>query len=153
MVFDPEPRKTAPPVSVRIPGEEESPFTPTVIPKPAPAPAPAPKAEEKKAAPAPEEKKSAPAVEAKKSSPAEAERKRAEAALAGGEFVVQVGVFSNPKDAIAKLSTAKIPYYTEPAGSLTRVRAGPFATRAEAEKALDRLKSLGLKPGGVTTRS
>ena len=35
MVFDPEPRGSAPPVSVRIPGEDETPFTPKLTPKPA----------------------------------------------------------------------------------------------------------------------
>ena len=43
MVFDPEPRNALPPVSVRIPGENETPFNPKL-------PAKAPKAE---AAPAP----------------------------------------------------------------------------------------------------
>src|SRR5687767_9672553 len=38
-VFDPEPRPSAPPVSVRIPGENEAPFKPK--------PAPAPQAEKK----------------------------------------------------------------------------------------------------------
>jgi DedD protein len=33
MVFDPEPRETAPPVSVRIPGENESTFAPKAAPK------------------------------------------------------------------------------------------------------------------------
>jgi cell division septation protein DedD len=33
------------------------------------------------------------------------------------------------------------------------VRAGPFATRAQAEKALETLKGLGFKPGNVSTRS
>ena len=33
MVFDSEPRRSAPPVSVRIPGEDESGFTPKVTPK------------------------------------------------------------------------------------------------------------------------
>jgi len=152
MVFDPEPRKSAPPVSVRIPGEDDSPFAPKVAPKPAPPPEK--KAEEKKPL---EEKKPAPVAEEKKppaeKKPAEAERARAEAALAGGEFVVQVGAFANPKDVIAKLAAAKIPYYTEAAGSLTRVRAGPFATRAEAEKALQALKAMGLKPGNVAAKS
>ena len=40
-VFDPEPRSSAPPVNVRIPGENEAPF------KPKPPPAPAPQAEKK----------------------------------------------------------------------------------------------------------
>jgi DedD protein len=39
MVFDPEPRPVAPPVSVRIPGEDDAPF------KPKPPPAPAAKGE------------------------------------------------------------------------------------------------------------
>jgi DedD protein len=110
MVFDPEPRGTAP-VSVRIPGEDETPFAP----KP-----PAKKAE---------------------SPPAE-------------EFVVQVGAFSNPQAAIAKLKAAKVPHYTESMqGNVTRVRAGPFPTREAAEKALEQLKGLGFQPGAVSTKS
>jgi DedD protein len=154
MVFDPEPRKTAPPVSVRIPGEDDSVFTPKVTPKP-----PEKKAEEKKPA---EEKRAVEenkAVEEKKvaeqkKAPEPKERARAETALAGGEFVVPVGAFANPKDVIAKLAAAKVPYYTEAAqGNLTRVRAGPFASKAEAEKALEALKALGLKPGNVATKA
>ena len=48
---------------------------------------------------------------------------------------------------IAKLAAAKVPYYTEAMqGNLTRVRAGPFATREAAEKALEQLKGLGSSP-------
>src|SRR5262245_36028997 len=46
MVFDPEPKRGAPPVSVRIPGEDEAPFKPKAVPKP-----PEKKPEEKKAEP------------------------------------------------------------------------------------------------------
>jgi DedD protein len=68
--------------------------------------------------------------------------------------VVPVGAFANPDGVIAKLAGAKIPYYTEPApGNLTRVRAGPFASREAAEKAAVRLKGLGLQPGSVASRS
>ena len=35
----------------------------------------------------------------------------------------------------------------------TQAIAGPFATREAAEKALQQLKSLGLQPGAVTSRS
>ena len=124
MVFDPEPRGTAP-VSVRIPGEDETPFAPKPTPKKA---EPAKKVEEPvKPAPAPAAKE---------------------------EFVFQVGVFANPQAAITTLKSAKVPYYTEPMqGNLTRVRAGPFATRDAADKALERIKGLGLQPGAVTTRS
>ena len=110
MVFDPEPRGTAP-VSVRIPGEDETPF----------APKPPPKKVEPKA------------VE---------------------EFVVQVGAFANPQAAIAKLKAANVPHYTEAMpGNLTRVRAGPFATREAADQALAQLKALGFQPGAVTTKA
>jgi DedD protein len=109
MVFDPEPRGTAPSVNVRIPGEDETPFTP----KPP----------------------------AKKPQPIE-------------QYVVQVGAFTSPQAAIAKLESAKLPYYTEAMqGNVTRVRAGPFATREAAEKALEELKRLGFEPGAVSTKS
>ena len=114
MVFDPEPRPPAPPVSVRIPGEDEAPFKPKAV---------APKAAEKKAE-APKE-----------------------------EYIVPVGAFTNTDGVVAKLSAAKIPYYTEAArGNLTRVRAGPFASREAADQALEKLKGLGLQPGAVTTK-
>ena len=122
MVFDPEPRGTAP-VSVRIPGEE-TPFAP----KPPP----------RKVEPA---KKQEPSKKADAPPPAE-------------EFVVQVGVFSNPQAAIAKLKAAKMPHYTEAVqGNLTRVRAGPFPTRQAADTALEQLKGLGFRPRAVSTKS
>ena len=128
MVFDPEPRRADAPVSVRIPGENETPFAPKVVPK-----APEKKTEQKKA----EEKK--------------AEVKKAEASA---EYVVPVGAFANPDGVIAKLTAARLPYYTEAVkGNLTRVRAGPFASRGAAEKALERLKGMGLAPGSVTTKA
>jgi DedD protein len=156
MVFDPEPRRSAPPVSVRIPGEDDSVFAPKVTPK-APEKKPEEKrsaAEEKKAPePRPEEKKAevkppeAKPVEAK---PAEAERARA-------EYVIQVGAFVNPEPVIAKLAQAKVKHYTETVatakGKVTRVRAGPFATKAEADKALETIKGLGLKPGNVGAKT
>jgi DedD protein len=163
MVFDPEPRRSAPPVSVRIPGEDDSAFKPAPPPKP-----PAPKALEKPA-PAleakPEEKPEAKASEAKKpevKKPEEKktpdpERARAEAALANAEYIIPVGAFANPEPVIAKLAQAKLRYYTESVatakGKVTRVRAGPFATKAEAEKAIGTLKGLGLNPGAVSNKA
>lgn len=156
MVFDPAPRRSAPPVSVRMPGEDEGPFTPKPPAKAAQPAAKPPamvekKAEEKKGAePKPVEKKS-------ESKAVPAERARAEAALANAEFVVSVGAFANPEPVMAKLAEAKLRYYTEEvatsSGTITRVRAGPFATRAQAEKALETLKGLGLKPGNVSAKS
>lgn len=136
MVFDPEPRPVAPPVSVRIPGEDEAPFKPRAIPSEPKAVPSSPKAVTPKAA----EKKEVAKVE-----PAPAESKE--------QFVVPVGAFADANAVLAKLSSAKIPYYTESVqGNLIRVRAGPFPTKAAADKALERIKGLGLQPGAVTTK-
>jgi cell division septation protein DedD len=113
MVFDPEPNSTLPPVSVRIPGENETPFAPKLPVKAAP-----------------------------KTEP-----------VATGQYVIAVGAFAQPDPVIAKIAGAKLPYYTEPAqGHLTRVRAGPFASRDAADEAFARLKELGLKPGAVSAK-
>lgn len=118
MVFDQEPRPTAPQISVRVPGENETPFKPRAA-----APSKADKAEKK------------------------------QEAANTGEFIVPVGAFSNPEGVVAKLKAAKMPHYTEPVqGNLTRVRAGPFPTKDAAEKALQKLKGLGLEPGAVAPR-
>jgi len=172
MVFDTEPRGSAPPVSVRIPSEEESGFIPKVTPK---TPS-APPAEQKSAPKAPEkapekavekapepvvekaEPKAEPRIEVKVSKPEVDEKERALRALAGGEqFVVPAGAYVDPAGVVEKLKAAGIPYYTEPiptkSGTVTRVRAGPFASRDAADKAQKQLKDLGLKPGNVATRS
>ena len=68
-----------------------------------------------------------------------------------------MGAFANPYSVIARLTEAKLRYYTEKVatanGPVTRVRAGPFATKAQADQALETLKKLGFKPGNVTTKS
>jgi DedD protein len=147
-IFDPQPRQT-PPVSVRIPNEDESAFTPKAVPKPAP-----PRTEPARSEPKPEPK---PEAKPEARAPDAAERARAEAALANAQFVVPVGAYAEPEGVVAKLKAAKIPYYTEPVatsqGTVTRVRAGPYASRDAAERALRQIKALGFKPGSVTTRS
>jgi DedD protein len=144
MVFDPEPRRPAPPVSVRIPGEDESAFTPKLAAKP---PVAEKKVEEKKPPEKPPEPKA----------PAENERARAEAALANAEFMIPVGAFANPEPVTRRLAGAKLPYYTEAVptakGTVTRVRVGPFSSRDAADRALETLKGLGLKPGSVAAKS
>jgi len=150
-IFDPQPRHT-PPVSVRIPGQDETPFTPKPVPKPPPP------AEAAKPVPAPEPAPAKP--EAAKPTPAPApaaERARAEAALANAQFVVPVGAYADPAAVIGKLKAARLPYFTEPVatakGTVMRVRAGPFASRDAAEKAHKQLKGLGFTPGSVAARS
>jgi len=188
MVFDSEPRQSPPALSVRIPGEDDSGFTPKVTPKAPPAPAEtsrpqaapgaAPPAPEKASARAAEKSVDKPAAKApeKPVAAADAERKRAQAAarertesaekeralsaLADAQFIVPVAALANQdklRELTDTLKAAKLPYYTEPIatakGPVTRVRAGPFASREAAEKALEQLKGLGLRPGNVTTKS
>ncbi len=170
MVFDPEPKQSAPSVNVRIPGEDETRFAPKVTPKaPAVVAVPAKPQEVPKASPPPAEAPrtveapaKAPEIPAVKrdAKPAEAERARAEAALANAEFVIQVAALAEPdkvKELTERLVAAKLPYYTESvaivSGRVTRVRVGPFASRDAAEKALEKLKGLGFKPGKITSRS
>ena len=171
MVFDSEPKRP-PPVSVRIPSEDDPAFKPKVVPKSPPLepskvvePKAEPKAEPKpepKAEPRPEAKaEPAPKPAPKKPEPpSDAERKRAEAALAGSaQFVVPVAALSSPeklKELVDTLSAAKLPHYTEPVattkGTVTRVRVGPFPSKEAAQQALEKLKGMGPKPGNVINR-
>lgn len=163
MVFDAEPRQGTPAVSVRIPSEDDAGFSPKPAPKPASAPAVAsiPKPEPQKPVPEVKAEEKPQAVAKPEPSPAPAERPRAETALAGGEqFYFQVGAFSDPakvKEVTGKLRSAGLPYFTEQVavakGQATRVRVGPYADRAAAEKAAEQVKTLGLKPGNVTGKS
>lgn len=66
-------------------------------------------------------------------------------------FVVQVGAFTDPaavRTTRAKVEHLGLPTYTQVAettsGARTRVRVGPFATRAEAERAAARIKAADL---------
>lgn len=75
-----------------------------------------------------------------------------------GQFVVQVVALSDAakaKQIRQQISAAGIKSYTEVVktakGDVTRVRAGPFATRAAAEKARDQLKTMGLN-GNVAAK-
>lgn len=78
--------------------------------------------------------------------------KPSEKTATGNErIVVQVGAFSEAeraREARLKLERAGLKTYTHvaetPQGRRIRVRLGPFATRAEAEKAAERAKALGL---------
>jgi len=155
MVFDQEPRQTPTTVNIRIPREDAGTFTPKIAPEPSTAAPTAPRVPESAA----REQGSAKSSEPTRSKSV-SERERAEAALANVEFVVPVAAFSSRdrvKSLTKRLAAAKIPYYTEPvstdSGRVTRVRAGPFGSRAAAERARARIERLGLKPGSVTQRS
>jgi len=171
MVFDTEPRQTEPSVSVRIPPEDDAKFTPkpaeparapasetpppSAQPTPAPRPAkPSPAQTQAKVETAPKRAEAKPAPGGESS-----ERARAEAALRGVEYVVPVIALANldkVKEQTARLAAAKLPYYTEPVataqGAVTRIRAGPFADRAAAEKAAEKLRGMGFNPGKVVEK-
>jgi len=92
----------------------------------------------------------------------EGDAKRAAAILAGqaaeakpaaksGEFLVLIGAFSNEanvKNLKAKLNEQGIKTFSEPLdtpqGKKTRVRAGPFASREAADKALEKMQRIGV---------
>jgi DedD protein len=121
-------------------------------------------AEEKKPEPKPEpkpESKPAPKAEAKPDDAAKArallEGKTVDTAANGMRYVVQVGAFADvakAREARQKLERAGLKTYTNVAdtkeGKRTRVRAGPFASRAEADKAAEKIKGLDL-PAAVLT--
>ena len=94
-----------------------------------------------------------PAVEEAPHSAAPPTSKSSEApqAKSGGQQVIVIGAFTNPenvKQLQGKISSAGVNTYTEvldsPDGKKTRVRAGPFPNREAADKALEKLKRIGV---------
>jgi len=82
--------------------------------------------------------------------------KSPEPANHGAQYVILIGAFADPanvKNLQTKLSQLGIKAYTEPLdspqGKKTRVRAGPFPTREAGEKALEKMKRIGVN--GVLT--
>lgn len=113
--------------------------------KPAAKPAekPAEKAAEKAAA-SPEAQRAAAVLAGKAPDPAPA-------AGAAQQHVILIGAFANPanvKQLQTKIGELGIKVFTEPLetpdGHKTRVRAGPFPNREAAEKALEKIKRIGV---------
>ena len=173
VVLDQEPRPVTQALTVEIPSQDGGPFNTRVLPPLPPPPAAPRKAAEDKAATPPESKAAEPAPPARAPQKASAgtsadkergkvsvaEAKRAKALLNDDAYIVPLGTFSNPDNAKQvqdKAASAGIKSYTEslksPQGEHTRVRAGPFKSRDAAEKARDKLKSLGLEVGQVAQR-
>ncbi|NBW24749.1 MAG: SPOR domain-containing protein [Betaproteobacteria bacterium] len=103
----------------------------------------------------PQEKSGDNAADAPQATTEEAKKARAlleaAAASSGARFVVQAGAFADAaaaKDARAKLERAGMKTYTHVAdtkdGKRTRVRVGPVASLAEADKLAERIKKLDL---------
>jgi DedD protein len=164
VILDQEPRPVKHDLTVQIPSQDAGKFGTRVLRSPAPAPAPAqdkePKAEPNTAEAPP---KSAPRPAAK---PAESgsrkddkEAKRALALLNDAGYIVPIGVFAhadNAKQVQDKAAAAGYSTYAEKVqgkdGEQTRVRAGPFGTRESAERAREKLKTLGIPVGQVTSK-
>lgn len=90
----------------------------------------------------------------------ESDAARAKALLEGKEaWVVRLGAFSNQdnvRQLQAKLAAAGVKSYTEtgkgPKGDQTRVRAGPFDSKLEAEQANEKITAMGSRPGTVAAQ-
>ncbi|HET9405506.1 MAG TPA: SPOR domain-containing protein [Burkholderiales bacterium] len=178
MVLDSEPGPGGQTVSVQIPSSTSGVFASKVVPL---APAPeskagpgrtlvAPAAEESKmitAAP-PVSPPPVPVKEAVQESPNDAVKQVPQPAAAkprtkpvatpDGKYVVQVIALADAgkaKQMQERITDAGIKSYTEVVktskGDVTRVRAGPFATRGAAEKAREQLKILGMN-GNIIAR-
>ena len=115
---------------------------------PAPTPAPAPKVAAPKAAPAP--KAAAPVAKTTRSKPTPppAAAPKEKPARTNSQFYVTLGTYAEVTNAAAVERKVRQAGYaaqsfstTSNKGVLTRLRAGPFATRAEAEKAQRALRA------------
>lgn len=168
MVLDSEPRRVSKDLALTIPPKEGLPPLPPPTPEPKAGTDVAKPAPVEPAKPAdvptnavdakPEEKKSedgkAPEKAAKETKPAKVAEKPAEKADKLGAkmegFAIQLGAFSDAEKLSAlkaKMKAAKVPVFTENVktanGSLTRLRAGPYKTREQADKALASVKKAG----------
>ncbi len=169
MVLDSEP-PAAPPLSVRIPAEDDSTFAPRAAQKAPAAPVPQPQGEaaapaEKREAKAEAEPKPAGGAEAPapkrsastlavkvgdpagpKADPAMQPARAQKAPAATGRFVVQIGAFQDGekvREISARLSAAGLPHYTEavPVASGTAMRVR-VGPYASREAADDALKKV-----------
>ena len=157
LVFDTKPREVAPDIRIDMPDKERVP--PNQPPAPPAAAVPAPVADADLAANTQpvevvEKPSPPPAIEEELPAPPEASTKPDEVAP---RFIVQVGAFeqdSKAKEVRAKLEKAGIKTYTHIAqtkeGKRIRVRVGPFASKEEAQKTVDKIKSLQLSASVLT---
>lgn len=179
IVLDQEPKPVTQNLTVQIPSQDGGPFNTRVLP-PLPLPPvarsepaakgspqedsgairPEPKAEAATAASSRAAAKNEVKPAAKESAKVQlAEARRAEALLNDEGYIVPLGAYANPENARQvrdKAAAAGFESYAEkvqgPKGEQTRVRAGPFQSKAAAEKAREKLKSLGLTVGQVAQR-
>jgi len=162
LLFDTQPRPVPVDIAIEIPDRQMGEPLPVQPPAPAPASAGAPVVASAPTAPSPATPAAAP-VPATPAAPAPTDASRAQAILEGRSpavaqrLVVQVGAFEDPtrvREVRQRLERAGLTTYTQVAqtsdGPRTRVRLGPFDTRAEAERAAERVRQLGL-PASILT--
>lgn len=155
MALDHEPKPVNQDISIRIPSSSSGTFTSKLVPMPD-AKSVAKPAPETPVQPATPVKGDAPKTAA---APAPKAADQAQpAAKSAGDYVVQVAALNDAdkaKQMQEQMAAAGIKSYTEVVpvvkGQVTRVRAGPFASRDEAEKIRDRLKGMGLN-GNVVAK-
>jgi DedD protein len=170
LVFDTKPREVAADIRIDMPDKDavRSSQAPTPPPSVVPTPAPVPDAEvptEKKAAEVVPKAVVPPSVMPEKVQQAMAKEEEVppndpnieKSADSAPRFIVQVGAFAEEKksnEVRSKLEKAGIKTYTHIAqtkeGKRIRVRVGPFATKEEAQKTADKIKSLQLSASVLT---
>jgi len=159
VILDQQPRSVTKPLTLRIPGMETESPAPAAPPSLQP-PRVAPKVEENPGS-SPTDTTSKSRAQARKTArKEELQRAKAkEAEVRRDAYVVPLGAFThadNAKQVRDKATSAGIKSYTETVkvaqGESTRVRAGPFANRDSAEKARQKLKSLGMEVGQVVQK-
>lgn len=155
IILDQKPRSGPQELTVQIPSQEGGPFKTRVLPPLQAAPPSDPPRAAKDSA---DKSPAAEAAAAKKESAKAPEKARAKPKTAQA-FVFQLGVFANADNAKQvrdRATAAGVKSYTEQVkgqqAEQTRVRAGPFPSRGAAEKARDKLKSLGMDVGQVAQR-
>ena len=148
MVLDSEPKPVSQNVDIQIPSPDAGEFKPKGAPATKAAAEPAPKAEPARK---PEVAEAKPAPEPLKTDDAKAAAAESAKSAAAGAYVVQVAALADPakvKQLQKQMAGAGLKTYTEVVptqnGEVTRVRAGPYATREAAEKARTQLKKAGL---------
>ncbi|WP_301100507.1 SPOR domain-containing protein [Propionivibrio sp.] len=151
MVMDEEPKQQVQDVQIRIPGQNQTPFNPKVS-KPAVVSATGEKPQTpEKIEPAPPPVASVVAVNKPAEKPPVKPAEIPAIASDNESYLILIGAFSNPanvKQLQTKIGELGIRVFTEsldsPDGKKTRVRAGPFASREAADKALAKMKRIGV---------
>jgi DedD protein len=150
MVFDTEPRPIAVDIPIVIPAQPVlAPLKPVTAAAPTPAPTPEPEPKpEPKPEPTPIPTPSPPPAK-----PSAASAPATAAQATGERFVVQVGAYADAtraREVRLKIERTGLKTYAQVVntaqGNRTRVRLGPYGSRAEADKTAKTLQSLGLSP-------